>query len=148
MHIPFFPVETPSDEHLQEALKKAAVEASASIGDLISLGEKLTSPEAKKYIREKIIPFVQSTAQGMPYRVQKCYAVVLSAARLVTPPPPLTFNFQHLQLCKMGLASLPEVMEFFANIWAPQVVRIHQQNINTLSTFFSNIVEILKDKQI
>ena len=143
VHIPFFEVETPADAHLQEALRKATKQASASIGALIAVGDKLL--QSRKYLSERIMPFVMDRAEGLPHRVQKCYGLVLLAAKEVSCCIEIyLFLLQpFIQLCTMGLASFREVSEFFEEKWAPIIVRIHQKIADILSDFMASISEAL-----
>ena len=73
---------TPDDE-AHEKMKEMFPEVSAAVGSLIGLGEKLMGTDNRHYIVEKIMPFVGEVLAGAPHRVQRCYSLVLSAARLV-----------------------------------------------------------------
>lgn len=65
-------------------MKQARNAASASIGDIIALGEALVQEDTVHFYERKVLPFVQSELPGVHYRVQKCYALVLTVAKLVS----------------------------------------------------------------
>ncbi len=65
-------MEQAPDEHLQEAMKRALDETSASVGAMIGLGRKLLSRETRQHMTDKILPYIQGVLPGVPYRVIKC----------------------------------------------------------------------------
>ena len=88
MHIPFFTgsVPVPLTEQIQQerAMKEARHAASASIGNIIALGEDISREDTMHFFEQKVLPFVQSKLPGVHYRVQKCYSLVLTVAKLVS----------------------------------------------------------------
>ena len=85
--MPFFPPSkpvTPSDLRRQEMLlKEARGRASASIGEMISLGHQLLTPQVQTYMERTVLPLVIDKLPNLHFRVQKCYALLLTAAKLV-----------------------------------------------------------------
>ena len=81
VHIPFFPASQPlspvEQARHETALIDARAAASGSIGELIKLGEKLSSYDS-------LLPFVCTHLPDVHFRVQKCYALVLNTAELVS----------------------------------------------------------------
>ena len=65
-------------------LKKARVDASASIGSMIALGASLMSQESQHYLDQIALPLVTEYLPNVHFRVQKCYALLLTAAKLVS----------------------------------------------------------------
>ena len=65
-------------------LKEARIKASSSIGLMIALGHYLLSPEVQSQLDETILPVVIDHLPPVHFRVQKCYALLLMAAKLVS----------------------------------------------------------------
>lgn len=90
VHIPFFShdetkTQTQTEKLQQERIFKEATNcASGSIGFIVALGEKLMSDRNKERIEKRFLPLVCNCLEGLPYRVHKCYALILSAAYLVS----------------------------------------------------------------
>lgn len=99
LHVPFFsPTKpaSPSDLRTQEMLlKQARVKASASIGVMIALGYRLLSPEVQEYLDRVVLPVVAEHLSTVHFRVQKCYALLLTSAQQVHEylKVCITFNF-------------------------------------------------------
>ena len=88
LHIPFFKADSSLTQsqklEVERQLKASLDKASASIGEFINLGKKLTSENTKQTIKEKVLPFVSKYLNPLPYRVIKGYALLLMAANLVS----------------------------------------------------------------
>ena len=65
-------------------LKETRSGASAAIGEIIKLGGKLISPEVQLHLQNHHLPFVIQHMPSLHFRVQKCYALALTAAELVS----------------------------------------------------------------
>ncbi len=65
-------------------LKEARVNASSSIGIMIGLGRSLVSAESQLHLNDHVLPFVIQYLPNVHFRVQKCYALLLTAAKLVS----------------------------------------------------------------
>ena len=75
---------TPSGLRQQEMqLKKARDSASSSIGEMVSLGELLLTTQVQTYMEQAVLPLVIEQLPDLHFRVQKCYALLLTAAKLV-----------------------------------------------------------------
>ena len=66
------------------ALKQARMNASASFGVMVSLGNAMKSEESQEYIDQVALPLVVDCLPLVHFRVQKCYALLLAAAKLVS----------------------------------------------------------------
>ena len=127
---------------MEDELKMALAASSASIGKIISLGEKLVSSKTREKTQQKMIPFVNQYLKDIPYRVTKQYALLLMTAKLVSTSK-VNFLFisacVHTQLCKIsgGTVTYKEVKDFFKNDWAGVISKIHQPG----SLIFSNLIE-------
>jgi hypothetical protein len=64
-------------------LKEARGRASASIGEMISLGHHLLTPQVQTYMERMVLPLVIDKLPNLHFRIQKCYALLLTAAKLV-----------------------------------------------------------------
>ena len=88
IHIPFYPPrESPSPTLQVEnemKMRAARTMASASMGHIISLGKELVSADRQQHINANILPFVCKHLPTVHYRVQKCYALMLAVAELVS----------------------------------------------------------------
>ena len=73
-------------------LKQARVEASASIGVMIALGYRLLSPEVQKYLDQVVLPVVTEHLSTVHFRMQKCYALLLTSAQQV-------HEYMYLKFC-------------------------------------------------
>lgn len=58
--------------------------ASCSIGHLIHIGEMLKSQEVKDMRRERIQPLVEKCLEGLHFRTQQSFNLLLSVTRLVS----------------------------------------------------------------
>ena len=87
IHIPFFPhdhVLTQSEKLLWERkLKVATIRASSSVGSLISLGNAIVTDSVRRFMATRALPYVTEQLEGLPYRVLKSYALLLTVARQV-----------------------------------------------------------------
>ena len=87
LHIPFFSPEVSiCQEELsknEERLKKARHNASSSVGAVIELGSRLTSPAVRRKMRKHFLPYVTKHLNAH-FRVQKCYTLALATADLVS----------------------------------------------------------------
>ena len=84
IHIPFFPPDrslSQSDKlRLEKKLRSKTWNASSCIGHIIKLGKKLRSSTT---MMEKVMPYVTTLLEGLPYRIIKSYALILSVAKEV-----------------------------------------------------------------
>lgn len=77
----------PTASHLRQneiLLKEARKNASSGIGTMISLGHTLVSCEVQSYLNTSVLPMVIEHLPDAHFRVQKCYALLLTAAKLVS----------------------------------------------------------------
>lgn len=65
-------------------LKDARKNASSSIGILIEMGDQLLARNAQQFRDEIVLPLVVEKLPTVHFRVQKCYALLLTAAKLVS----------------------------------------------------------------
>lgn len=65
-------------------LKQARIDASASFGTLVALGESLMTEKSQHYLDHTALPLVATCLPGVHFRVQKCYALLLTAAYTVS----------------------------------------------------------------
>ena len=88
LHIPFFAPEKPSSpmqlRKMEMMLKTARINASASIGVMISMGKMLLTTRVQEYLEQQLLPLVVQQLPNVHFRVQKCYALLLTAAKLVS----------------------------------------------------------------
>lgn len=88
MHIPFFESAAPISEAAQlkneDALNAIRSTTSSSIGYIIKLRGLITSESARGYIGNQLLPFLGIHMPNVHYRVKKCYALIIVAARLVS----------------------------------------------------------------
>lgn len=70
--------------HMLTLMKAAREQASAGIGCVISMGCDLLSAEKQAYIQSTILRRVSETLPELHFRVQKCYALVLTATEMVS----------------------------------------------------------------
>lgn len=88
VHVPFKAIESSVvniQGHLEfeDSLSKARKESSGAIGYITSLATLLVSKSARNYTKKMLLPFVAKHLPSVHLRVQKCYALVIVAARLV-----------------------------------------------------------------
>ena len=87
VHIPFFhqpkPLSPSQQARTEMILKEARSSASAAVGEIIKLGGKLISSEVQLHLQNHHLPFVIQHMPSLHFRVQKCYALALTAAELV-----------------------------------------------------------------
>lgn len=88
LHIPFFsPIRSVSPMELRKSemmLKKVRKNASSSIGSLIALGDQLLSSKSQRFLEKELLPVIVKKLHAVHFRVQKCYALLLTAAHLVS----------------------------------------------------------------
>ena len=65
-------------------LKQARKDASASFGTLVALGESIMAEENQHYLDDTAPPLVATSLPSVHFRVQKCYALPLTAAKTVS----------------------------------------------------------------
>lgn len=65
-------------------LKQARMDASASFGVMIALGNSMMPEESQDYIDQVAVPLVVDCLPSVHFRVQKCYGLLLTAAKLVS----------------------------------------------------------------
>jgi hypothetical protein len=84
IHIPFFPPDrslSQSDKlRLERKLRSKTQNASSCIGHIIKLGRKVRSGTN---MMGRVMPYVTTLLEGLPYRIIKSYALMLSVAREV-----------------------------------------------------------------
>lgn len=84
VHIPFFEpdkITSPSELIKSEALlREVRSVSSGAIGLIIRIGSELTSDNARQALSDVVLPFVCEHLTNSHFRVQKCYALMLSAA--------------------------------------------------------------------
>ena len=111
LHIPFFSPSrpaSPSDLRTQEMLlKQARVEASASICVMIALGYRLLSPEVQKYLDQVVLPVVTEHLSTVLFRMQKCYALLLTSAQQVWRDRKFSITSDFTASIKPSLLALP-----------------------------------------
>ena len=87
IHIPFFAHDgtlTQSEKlKWERKLRECTRISSASIGEVIKLGNILASDRSQRQMQEKTIPFVGKHLEGVPFQVLKSYSLLLGAARQV-----------------------------------------------------------------
>ena len=85
MHIPFFAPTTPTSpsnlRRCEMKLKQASKDAS---GTLVALGESIMAEENQHYLDDTALPLVATSLPSVHFRVQKCYALLLTAAKTVS----------------------------------------------------------------
>ncbi len=88
VHIPFFEpailVSEAEQLRSEDSMGEARKRASGAIGQVILLQKPLVAPQTRAYVGEHLLPFVATLLPNVHYRVKKCYALVLVAARLVS----------------------------------------------------------------
>lgn len=67
----------------EDLLTKAHSESSGAIGYITSLATLVVSKSARNYMKKILLPFVANHLPSVHLRVQKCYSLVIVAARLV-----------------------------------------------------------------
>ena len=87
LHVPFFlPEASVSQTELsknEERLKKARQRASSSVGAIVELGSRLTSPAVRQKMRKHVLPYATKHLNAH-FCVQKCYTLALATADLVS----------------------------------------------------------------
>ena len=78
-------------------MRAARTMASASMGHIVLLGKKLVSVDRQRHINTKILPYICKHLPTVHYRVQKCYALMLAVAELVS-------------VCKTGLVLMVRIL--------------------------------------
>ena len=96
VHIPFDKPMTnysPSRFKDETKLKKARSMASSSIGEVIDMGRVLMSKNAQDYLHQNVLPMVCEKLPKVHFRIQKCYALILTAAQVVSSFNTFTHHF-------------------------------------------------------
>jgi hypothetical protein len=65
-------------------MKAARDHACGSIREIIALGKIMASSETRQYMQSSILPDVCENMEPVHFRVQMCYALVLTVAKLIS----------------------------------------------------------------
>ena len=86
VHIPPFPGSMPvllTEQVQQEReMKEARNAAFAAFRGISTMGKHIVHADTSCFYEQKVLPFVVSKLPSVHYKVQKCYALVLTIAKL------------------------------------------------------------------
>ena len=126
-------------------LNKARDRASASIGEMVSLGHHLLTQQVQTYMEQTVLPIVIDQLPDLHFRVQKCYALLLTACRPIATSSSSDHGFINIVLTLQNIASgYDDVLSFFKDTWSPIVVDSHSQGGTKLTGYDRHFVLILK----